>query len=104
MKKVYFTLMLAAACSMSQHPAAASPTSTIPKEESCTPEEAKAQAGMNTIFGGIRSKRYVDSTGKPIPSKPSRKCPPSKAEQDAGMRTIYGKVHSPAYVKGPQTK
>lgn len=103
MNKVYFTLLLAAACSMSQHAAAAPTTGAAPIAESCTPEEAKAQAGMNTIFGGIRSKRYVDSSGKPVPPKPPRKCPPSKAEQDAGIRTIYGNIHSRAYVKG-QTK
>lgn len=100
MNKVYFTLLFAAAYSMSQHAAAAPSSGAALKGESCTPDEAKAQAGMNTIFGGIKSKRYVDSTSKPIPPKAPRKCPPSQAEQDAAMRKIYGNIHSRAYVKG----
>jgi hypothetical protein len=90
---------------MSQYVVAAPSADAAPKKiESCTQEEEKTQAGMNKIFGSIRSPRYVDSAGKPVQPKLPRRCPPSKAEQDAAMRTIYGNIRSPAYVKGAQTK
>lgn len=104
MKKLYIALASAIAYSVSLHAGAAASASGVSKAESCTAEEAKAQAGMNTIFGGIKSRSYVDSNGKQIQSKPPRKCPPSKAEQDAGMRTMYGNIRSSKYVKGPATK
>ena len=104
MTNSHIGIVIAAACSMAHTAIAAPAASAASQVESCTPEEAKAHAGMNKIFGSIRSPKYVDAKGKPVQPKPQRRCPPSKAEQDAGMRTIYGNIRSPAYVKGPQTK
>lgn len=102
MMRILVTALAAVAACLTMHLSIAA--QPVLKADGCSAEEKKSQAGMNKIFGSLKSPIYVDPKGKPVHPKPQRQFPPSKAEQDSGMRTIYGNLHSRAYVKGSQTK